>query len=89
MYDIKAGTVNAVLAGTVGLNKTTAGAATVNAADVYGYYERFRRQRLNFTRCAAQRKLRGFGRHARHLLALRIDRSLPNHRRNCEWHAGP
>jgi autotransporter-associated beta strand protein len=31
VYDIQAGTVNAVLAGTVGLNKTTSGAATVNA----------------------------------------------------------
>jgi autotransporter-associated beta strand protein len=30
-YDVEAGTVNAVLGGSVGLNKTTAGVATVNA----------------------------------------------------------
>ena len=35
-YDIQAGTVNAVLAGSVGLNKTTAGSATINAPTYTG-----------------------------------------------------
>ena len=35
-YDVQAGTVNAVLAGSVGLNKTTSGAATVNAPTYTG-----------------------------------------------------
>jgi autotransporter-associated beta strand protein len=47
-YDVQAGTVNAVLAGSVGLNKSSGGVATVNAP-IYGGTTNVSAGTLNFT----------------------------------------